>query len=180
MISVTTDADVKRAWREWLPTLPSDERQLMYDTRDEDKREDRFRVPGAVGAAALIISAPESVWPGWDPPAPTRAGKRRDVTPAVRVVRDGIEDWQQLGNDENAIGIVITFAAAAAGYEVADLLAPTPRGRLSADEQERRARLADVVASLRARGAKLEAIGSVIGRSKPRVLELARAGKPNF
>ena len=66
------------------------------------------------------------------------------------------------------------------GYTVSELLAPTPRGRLVADERARRAVLADVVASLRKRGAKLEAIGAVIGRSKPRVLELARAGKPNF
>lgn len=173
---MTTNDDVRRAWREWLPTLDKYDRAILYTTRDDESPAgDSAAVPGASGPNALIIHAPESL-----PSSPRRAGKRRDSIPAVHIQRDGVSEWAQLGNDEAAIRTVLTAAAAESGYTVDEILTPTPRGRLNADENNRRSALADIVASLRKRGAKLEAIGAVIGRSKARVHELAASGKPNF
>ncbi len=167
-----SDVRVRKAWREWLPTLPADDRDFMYRNREDEPAAQRTTVPGAARPRALIITAPESL-PSL-PPKPV--GKRRVQNEAVRVVRDGREEWRELGNDEQGIRAALEIAAAGTGFTVDELIAPTPRGRLTLGEQLRRSALAGVVTSLRARGAMLEAIGAVIGRSKARVLDLERTG----
>lgn len=169
-------SDVREAWREWLPGLAADDRDFLYATREDEPAAQGAAVPGTSAPRVLIINAPESV-----PSRPPKtAGKRRVQNQAVRLVRGGREEWAELGNDQRAIRAALHLDAARTGYTVDELIAPTPRGRLTVHEQARRSALADVVAALRARGAKLEAIGAVIGRSKPRVHDLERAAKPNF
>jgi hypothetical protein len=119
-----------------------------------------------------IQDAPESVWPTHEPPKPRGTGRKRNETRAVKIIRDGEEDWIQLGNDEAAIRAFVDSEAGKAGYSSTEIV-EAPRGRPGSATRPRQAALARIVGEARQRGATLEAIGAVIGRSKQRVSALA-------
>jgi hypothetical protein len=117
------------------------------------------------------------------PPTVRRGKVLRDHTseprkvdqPAVRRVDSG--DWTELHNDADAIAEFFRAGCLAISADLADLLRPTPRGRLSANELERRDVLAGLVAEARSRGARLEAIGKITGRPVSTVSALETRGR---
>ncbi len=66
------------------------------------------------------------------------------------------------------------FLAERASIDFAELVRPTPAGRLTADERERRNELARVVKLTREKGAGFEQLARVLGRSLATVHALAR------
>jgi hypothetical protein len=103
----------------------------------------------------------------------SRPGRRASSTPAVRTERG----WEQLGNDTTAIRAFLVGRAGEQGRELLELAAPFARGRLPADELERRDLLAAVVTEARDRGATLRAIGLVLERPRQRVADLEQRGR---
>jgi hypothetical protein len=69
------------------------------------------------------------------------------------------------------------FLAERTDRDFAELIRPTPRGGLNAEERERRAELARLVAEARAAGAGYEPLKRVLGRSLATVHQLARDGQ---
>lgn len=72
---------------------------------------------------------------------------------------------------------VLTAAAVDAGMSFADLVAPIPRGRLSASDKQRRDVLACAVAEVRERGATVHVVATVTGRALATVHLLEQRGR---
>jgi hypothetical protein len=100
---------------------------------------------------------------------------------AVRTIRDGRQDWRELGNDRDAVAAFVAAGARELGTTVDALTREFARGRPTAAEVERYEQLARVVVAGRARGASLETLGEALGgRSKPRMVELEQRGQGSW
>jgi hypothetical protein len=170
-------------WRAYLESLdPEDreyaERLVRAQAADEAKTRAAPRATSP-SPGYTIEDAPESVWPGSEPPPRRGKGRRKLETSAVRVYRvdDRAMDVIAIGNDVGAVRAFVTEYAGSAGYTVAEFLVPTRRGRLAPAERARYEARARCVHELRERGATLQAIADVLGVDKATVLRLARAGR---
>jgi hypothetical protein len=107
------------------------------------------------------------------------AEPRQRAAPAAVRVTDlgGNVEWQELGNDTDAIFGFIAERAKTTPFCAAKLLRPQRPGRPTPEEAERRAALAVIVAAARDRGAKYEALASVLGRPLVSVAKLETDGR---
>jgi len=88
----------------------------------------------------------------------------------------GAEEWTALGRDIEAIRAFSSERAEALGSSLVELRRPLPAGHPSETETARYDLLARIVYEARERGAAAAAIGSVTGRPRARVSELAERG----
>lgn len=90
-------------------------------------------------------------------PAPTKQS-------AVVSVTDGDRDYSQLGGDADAVRDYMHREAERRGWQLDDLIRPTPTGHLIEIERNRRDDLARIVAGAVERTATLTAVSTITGR----------------
>lgn len=176
MDSHSSDA---QAFDDWDQDEAEDAGNFWQPGDDEDNAIDDWREGETLEQRNARLLAAAATARGAERPEGTANDPEMGASFSILNARRGREHVSlgELGHDDAAIRSLLADLSASSPFTFAELVAPTPSGRLPEVEQERRNTLACGVAEARRQGAMVEALGRVLGRPRSTINALESRGR---